>query len=183
MAKFIIAKTLTIKVNNYNFGSPDIQMDIPMSYSLHDLIKIVQIITGYKDNYDWTFRNPYEENKNLSLKTDRDKIENTSFDEYRSKTPSIICTYGAIELQLGARGFLKYKKIYPTMYMLCGRFPTEEEFINNMKISEEEMNLTKNKGDLKDLEETLKEYFKAKYKISDEIVENSTFGENKLVRK
>ena len=183
MAKFIIAKTLTIKVNNYNFGSPNIQMDIPMSYSLHDLIQIVKMATGYTDNYDWTFGNPYEENKNLSLKINRDKIENTSFDEYRHITPYIICTYGTIELHLGVRGFFKYRKVYPTMYMLCGRFPTEGEFINDMKISEEEMNLMKNKDELKDLGESLKGYFKNKYKISDEIVENSTFGENKLVRK
>jgi len=194
MAKFIIAKTLTIKVNNYNFGSPEIQMNIPLSYSLHDLIQIIKISTGYTDNYDWKFRNPYEENKNLSLKNDSDKIKNISFGKYKSVTPYIICIYGSIELYLGVRGFVKYRKVYPTIYQAVGKFPTEEEFVKNIEIQDIDGKYTVPMKTLPSAQhlisdklietgERLKEYFKNRYKISDEIVEGSTFAENKLVRK
>lgn len=183
MAKFVIAKTLTIRLENYGHGRPDIQMDIPMSYSLWDLVWIIQAYTNYKDTYDWTFRNPHDESKNLSLKNDRGQVENTSFDEFHGVAPYIVCMYGPLEIHLGARGYKKYGKVYPTMYMSFGKFPTEGEFVNNVAISKEDMQRVQKKDELKDLGGKLQEYFKNKYKISDEIVEGSSCDANKLVQK
>lgn len=194
MGKFIIAQTLTIKIENYSHGYPYIQMDTPMSYSLFDMIQIIKMYTSYTDKYNWKFRNPYEENKNLSLENDREKIENTSFGKYRSVTPYILCTYGPIEILLGVRGFLKYAKVYPTIYQAVGKFPTEDEFEKNIKISDIDGKYTIPRKSLPSAEhvisdslaeygERLKEYFKTKYKISNEIDEESTFKPNKLIKK
>jgi len=179
MAKFIIAKTLTIQIENYSHGRPYIQMEMTMSYSLRDIIEIIKMYTNYTDIYDWSFRNPYEEDKNLSLTKDKEKIENTSFSEYRNVTPYVVCYYGPIKIHLGVRGFKKYTKVYPTIYMAEGRFPTEKEFADNIRISD--MDMKRNKDELKDLDDRMKKYFKSKYKISDEVDESSTFKNNKLV--
>lgn len=193
MAKFIIAATLTIQIENYSHGRPCLQMEMTMSYSLRDIIEIIKMYTDYTDTYDWSFRNPYEENKNLSLAKNKEQIENTSFSEYRNITPYVICYYGPIEIHLGVRGFKKYTKVYPTIYQAVGKFPTEEEFAKNIKISDIDGKYTIPRkplpstshvinDDLIEYGERLKEYFKSKYKISDEIDESSTFKNNKLAR-
>ncbi|MDO5615592.1 MAG: hypothetical protein Q4G16_05340 [Cruoricaptor ignavus] len=196
MSKFIIGSTLTVSIENYSYGSPCIQMDTPMSYPLYDLVQMIKMWTNYTDTYDWIFSNPYEDSgvKSLSLKNNKEEIENTAFHEFRKSTPYIICNYGPIEIQLEARGFLKYRKVYPTIYQAVGYFPTEQEFLNNIKSidihgkytipsktlpsSEHLIN-----NDLIQYGEKLKNYFKTKYKISNEIVEGSAFNENKLIAK
>jgi len=194
MGKFILAATLTIKIENYSHGSPYIQMETPMTYSLFDLVQIIKLYTNYSNTYDWTFINPYEENKNLSLRNDKDNLENVKFNKYRNITPFIKCFYGPIEMHLGVRGHLKYGKVYPTIYQAVGRFPTEEEFVKNIETSDIDGKYTVPRKSLPSAEhvvndglveygERLKEYFKNRYKISDEIEEESTFKPNKLVRK
>lgn len=196
MSKFIIGRTLTISIENYSYGCSYIQMDTPMSYSLYDLIQMIKMWTNYTDTYDWIFSNPYKDSgvKNLSLENDREEIENTAFHKFRKSTPTIICNYGPIEIELGARGFLKYRKVYPTIYQAVGYFPTEEEFLNNIKSNDIDGKYTTPRktlpsaehlinDDLIQYEERLKEYFKNKYKISNDIVEGSNLNENKLIKK
>lgn len=196
MSKFIIANTITISIENYSFGKPYIQIDTPASYSLYDLIQMIKMWTKYTDTYDWVFSNPYEDSgvKNLSLNNDREEIENTAFDKFRKHTPYIICNYGTIEIKLGARGFMKYRKTYPTIYQAVGYFPTEEEFLNNIKAIDMDGKYTIPSktlpsashlinDDLIQYGEELKDYFKNKYQISNEIVDGSTFNENKLIKK
>ncbi len=196
MSKFIIAKTLTLQIENYTYGKPYIQIDIPVSYSLYDLIEIIRMWTNYAHAYDWEFSNPYEKSGsiNLSLKNNREEIERTTFDEFRKTTPSIICKYGPIEIQIAARGFIKYRKVYPTIYQAAGYFPTEDDFLNHIKISDIDGKYTVStrsppssshliNNDLIELGEKLKVYFKNKYKISNEIVKGSTFDENELIER
>lgn len=169
-------------------------MHIPMTYSLFDLAQIIRLYTDYSDTYDWTFINPYEENKSLSLRNDRDDLEDIKFDEYRNITPYIKCLYGPIEMHLGVRGHQKYGKVYPSIYQAVGKFPTEEEFLKNIEIPDIDGEYTipgKSlpsashviSNDLIEYGERLKVYFKNKYKISDEIEEESTFKPNRLVKK
>ena len=117
MSKFIIARTLSIQIENYTYGKPFIQMDTPVSYSLYDLIEIIRMWTKYTNTYDWEFSNPYEESgsKNLSLKNNREEIDSITFDKYRKSTPYIMCKYGSIEMKLEVRGLIKYRKVYPTI--------------------------------------------------------------------
>lgn len=194
MAKFIIASTLTIQIENYNYGTPYIQMVTPVTYSLSDLIQIIKLYTNYNNTYDWSFINPYEEAKALCLQNSSDKLENVQFNEYRNITPYIKCIYGPIEIHLGARGHVKYGKVYPTIYQAVGKFPTEEKFVKNIEIPDIDGKYTIARkplpsavhlisNDLIEYGEKLKEYFKSKYKISDEIEEESTFKPNKLVKK
>ncbi|MDR2921619.1 MAG: hypothetical protein LBV72_19920 [Tannerella sp.] len=194
MGKFILAATLNITIENYSHGSPCIQMVTPMTYSLFDLVQIIRLYTGYSDTYDWTFINPYEKNKDLSLRNNSDNLENVKLNEFRNITPFIKCIYGSIEMHLGVRGHLKYGKVYPTIYQAVGKFPTEEEFIKNIQIPDIDGKYTipgKSlpsashliNNDLIEYGEKLKDYFKNKYKISNEIEEESTFKPNKLVRK
>jgi len=194
MSKYIIAKTATFSIENYSHGNVFIQMDLPMSYSLLDLIQIIKMYSNYDDTYDWNFINAYEKNKNLSLKNDLKKIDKIRFDEYKDVTPAINCIYGPIEMEIGVRGHLKYRKVYPTIYQAVGYFPTEEEFLKNIKIPDIDCKYTVPRkslpsashlinNDLIEYGERLKKYFKNKYKISDKTIE-SFFGiENALVMK
>jgi len=150
--------------------------------------------SNYDDTYDWNFINAYEKNKNLSLKNDLKKIDKIRFDEYKDVTPAINCIYGPIEMEIGVRGHLKYRKVYPTIYQAVGYFPTEEEFLKNIKIPDIDCKYTVPRkslpsashlinNDLIEYGERLKKYFKNKYKISDKTIE-SFFGiENALVMK
>lgn len=181
MAKFLIAKTLTINVENYSHGRPYIDLDLTLDYSLLDLIEIIKMYTGYANLYDWKFINPYEEDENLSFKNDGNKFDDIQFGKYRSVTPAIECFYGSVKMRLGVRGHRKYSKVYPTVIQAAGRFPTEEELVGNIGIADNDEK--RSAEDLKAFEEKLKVYFKNKYKISDEIAEGSAFGQNKLVKK
>ncbi|MFD2561727.1 hypothetical protein [Aquimarina rubra] len=194
MSKYIIAKTATISIKNYAQGNVFIQMDLPMSYSLLDLIQIIKMYSNYDDTYDWSFINPNEKDKNLSLRNDFEKIDKIRFDEYRNITPAINCIYGPIEMEIGVRGHLKYRKVYPTIYQAVGCFPTEEEFVKNIKIPDIDGKYTilgKSlpsashliNTDLIEYGEKLKKYFKNKYKISSETIESFFGTENALIKK
>jgi len=195
MSKFIIARTVTIRVINYHYGIPLVQIDTPVSYSLCDMIQMIKMWTKYADIYDWEFSNPEESgSKTLSLKNDRAKMEDTEFDVYRKGSPYIICKYGPIAIELGARGFIKYRKVYPTIYQAVGYFPTEEEYVKNISVADIDGKYTvpmktlpsashSINNELVEYGEKMKEFFKNKYQISNEIVEDSPYNENKLIKK
>lgn len=178
MSKFIIAKTTSFTIVNYKKGAGYIQMDLPMSYTLLDIITIIKIFSDYGDTFDWTFENPRDKKKNLSYKKDKDKIAETRFDEYKDISPEIYCFYGPICIKIGARGFLKYKKVYPTIYQAKDGFPTEKEIKKNLDLENKYTQDTLNTIGLH-----LKNHFSTIYKISTTTILSFFGEENELIKK
>jgi len=199
MSKFVIGKNFSILLVNHSIGKkPILYLQIPISYSLFDIIQIIKMYTDYSDKNDWKFYHSNDENKKvLSLKDDWIKLNNTSYSEYRGIYTGVICIYGKMIFKLGVRGHLKYRKVYPTIIMGIEDFPNENTFKDNgkyssldstvlKKISEEksiDMNPKRyNPKDLEIFNSKLKKYFKNKYKILGE-PNDSYEGEYQLVKK
>ncbi len=177
MAKFVHGKTLSFGLKG-KYSDIFFQIDAPMCYTLYDIMQIIKMYGGYTDKYDWKFINSYDESKTL-ISEKSEILDSIKFDDYRNITPSIDCIYGGLEISIGARGSLKYTKVYPTIYQVTGNFPSENKLLNDDGV----INVKRTKEELVDFDEKLKAYFKNKYKITDEIV-TSFFGEqNNLVRK
>lgn len=179
MSKFIIGKTVSFALEGKYRGIL-LDMDLPMSYTLYDMMQIIKMYANYTDKYEWKFINPYDENKALSSIMDNEKLDKIKFDEYRDVTPAINCFYGNLNISIGARGHLKYKKVFPTIYQAVGNFPSEENLINDAQI-EKDKKWTKE--GLKDFDDKLKTYFKSKYNITDEVVASFFGDQNDLARK
>jgi len=194
MSKFIYAKSTTISIENYKRGHVFVQMDLPMSFSLLDLVEIIKMYSDYNNTYDWTFDNERKKNKSLSLRNDFKKLEKIRLHEFQDLNPGIECFYGPIEMRISTRSSIKYRKVYPTIYQAHGRFPTEKEFLENIKIPNMDGLYTipgKSKPsaehmineDLIKYGERLKSHFMNKYKISSEIVDSFYGAENLLIKK
>jgi hypothetical protein len=226
MAKYVRATFVNIFLRNYRHGTPNFRLDIPYDYTVSDLIEIVKICTGYSNKYGWeifVFNNYLDKFDMETLQPIHDKkakkipfktyFENKTIDEVtlaeireaRSKLNNSLGTplelnYGPIiihtyqDIRRSRKGITK---VYPDVYNRTGVFPTEEEFIKNVRI---EGNGTKNgiheresvvdiigkefkKSELKEYDEKLKECFKGKYKKSDEPDKDSGYEDMfKLIR-
>lgn len=177
MAKFVNGKTISFGLTGKH-SDVYFQIDAPMCYTLYDIVQIIKMYSDYTDKYEWKFINSYDESKILNAVSD-EKLDSIKFDEYRNVTPSINCIYGDLEISIEARGYLKYTKVYPTIYQATGNFPSEDNLMNDDEI----IKVKRTKDELKDFDEKLKTYFKNKYKITDEIVTTYYGEQNDLVRK
>ncbi|MDR0604411.1 MAG: hypothetical protein LBG80_08940 [Bacteroidales bacterium] len=183
MAKFIVAKDFHIELDNCKYGSPYIRIKMPIDFSYLDLIQIIKIYTNYKDTYEWDFFFPYYQ-MNLLSKHKKEELGNIKIRQYFEVPPNMDCIYGPIKINIGkmAKSFNKYHKVYPVAFEAAGIFPSEEEFRNKKLLKDITKKYTEE--DLKEFNSILKEYFKNKYKISDEIYpgEESFYG-NMLIKK
>lgn len=177
MAKFVNGKTISFGLKGKH-SDVYFQIDAPMCYTLYDIVQIITMYAGYTGKYEWKFINSYDETKTLRS-LNNEELDRIKFDEYRNVTPSIDCVYGDLEISIGARGNLKYTKVYPTIYQATGNFPLEDNLLNDDAV----IKVNRTKGDLTDFEEKLKIYFKNRYKITDEIVTTFLDEQNNLARK
>ena len=180
MPKFIIGGQISIQVTNFSHGMPVITMVAPVTYTLYDWIEIIKMYAGYGDSHDWIFTHPKNLGESLSLKKDGELLKKMSYDEYRNYHPYITCQYGPIKMDISWRTSKKYSKVHPTILNARGKFPTEEEFAKSIDPPDRLRQYTAE--DLSDLGMTMQEYFKGKYKISNETDERSSDGANKLER-
>jgi len=205
MAKSILSMCFSMELRNFKKGYPIFRVDVPVEYTFADLIQIIKIITGYGDKYDWDFvyyenthhTVDYEkyigDKKAVSIKS---YFDNRNYDEIRwsERDRSSFfnggvteCIYGDMRIDISTRSDRKQTKVYPEMYNAEGIFPSEKEFekgITNKvrkKLGTLREMLAKTerlfeKEELKEIDEKLKDYFKNKYKISDELSEFFTWG-------
>jgi hypothetical protein len=155
---------------------PYVHLTIPLDLSFLDLINIIKMYTNYGDAYEWDFYFDYY-NMNLLSKHKKEEFDDIKIRQYMATSAYNKCVYGPFEFILHKRNFKKYTKVYPIADEADGIFPTEEEFIK--KIPTKDKKYTKD--DLTEFNEKLKEIFRKKYKISDEI-DDWGYGSNKLVR-
>jgi hypothetical protein len=169
-------------LKNFKQGKPVFRVYIPLEYRFSDLFEIIKIYTGYySDNYDFLYyenSNGWEKNikKLASLKT---YFSNRSYDEIRlseyfeSKGATEYFN-GSIRIFIYSRNIRNQTKVYPEVYNANGIFPTEEEFKKGR--TNKDMDKLTEKDELKGFDEKMKEYFKKKYKISDELSEFYTWS-------
>jgi hypothetical protein len=183
MAKFIVSKDFHIELDNYKHGSPYVRIKTPIDFSYFDLIQIIKMYTNYKDTYEWDFFFSYYQ-MNLLSKHKKVEFDNIKVRQYFEVPSNMDCIYGPIKINIGkmTRSFNKYHKVYPVAFEATGIFPSEEEFRNEKPVKDMRKKYTEE--DLKDFNNLLKQYFKDKYKISDEIYpgEESFYG-NMLIKK
>jgi len=180
MAKFLFGKTVTFAADNYGQGNVFVQLSMPMAYSLMDLIQIVKLYTDYDDTYDWTFSNPRDASKTVSLKKHGAGLDDIRFDEFKNISPTILCEYGRLKISIGGRGSLKYRKVFPQIYQAVGQFPTLKEI--KKKKTPPHLGETVRAETIAAFGDKLKDTFKRKYQISDEIIEGFFGEENALIR-
>ena len=182
MAKSVVAKNMSISLENCVHGKPYIRIIVPVEYTFFDFLQIIKICTGYSDNYKWEVFLPHYGNSNILNHYKKTSLDEIKLIEYFESYPNTIWKYGSIEIGSGWRSNYNYKKSYPSVQIEVGTFPTEEEFMKKIKIKNIDQ-LHKDKEDFKGLDEKLKDYFTSKYKISDQpgADYNGHMG-NKLIR-
>jgi hypothetical protein len=211
MAKYLNAfVNCHFQLFNYKNKYPYVKITIPTDYSFFDLIQIIKIYTNItNDNFVYDFYFSYYE-LHLSSKYNQNEFDKIKIHEYLSVSPNTICSFGPMKLEISHRYHGKWTKTYPVANEAVGKFPDKEEmkktFFGKFKnITSEELseyikhnsldiaininsnpkNIKLTKDDLNDFNNKLKEYFKNKYKISDEtyIYNNNEIGPNKLILK
>jgi hypothetical protein len=184
MKKFIIASNFVFVLTNYEtpLGKQrsDIHFEMPLQSSYMDLLQIIKMYTKYNDSNKWEFFPSYKGGKSL-----KELYKGRDFDEIKVEEIFGIyfhadMTYGPMTFEIGARGHLKYSKVYPHIYQGHGTFPTEQEFAEKKIFPDRDV--LYGEEHYSKFNEEIKIYFKNKYKISDEIYEN-TWNSNKLIKK
>jgi hypothetical protein len=183
MGKYVVAKGISITLENYKHGTPHIYIYTPVEYTFYDFLEIVKMYTGYSDKYDWNIFLPYYDDINILIHYKKDSLDEIKLIEYFEGLPDTKWLYGKILLDVGWRYIKKYTKAYPSVLFAQGKFPTEEEFIKNKKIKD--IDRLYGKDDWKDFDERLKEHFRKRYKISNELVGKDYNGyedSNKIIK-
>jgi hypothetical protein len=202
MSKFVRAKNFCFQVVNYKNEYPYVVITIPMAYTFLDLLDIIKMYTGYTEEHNFDFYSTYDEIY-LSSKYEQNEYDNVKIHEFIEVSPSAICSFGPLKIEIGkqSKSHRKWTKVYPEAFEAIGNFPQEKEFKKLKNVSSKELNkyLTENylkivsinssprtkkfaKEDLKEFNEKLKEHFKKKYTISDEIYE-TTWNSNRIILK
>ena len=156
------SESLGIYLRDGNYANtahyPAMHIYTPVEYTLYDAIQIVKLVTGYSDKYNWRvifIRGQNETIANLAGK----RIDEIKLMEFKSD--SFYFIYGPIQINLNKLGGSRAKnqpQNYPIVYNRRGFFPTEDEYKN--KVSIENMDKLFKKGELKDLQKTLKVFSK-----------------------
>lgn len=181
MAKAVAVSHFHISLENYKHGRPYIVVLIPFGYTFFDLLQIIKIYTGYSDKYSWEVLLPYYNNINLLAYFKKENFNEIKLFEYYQTYPNTIWNYGSIRMDIGRRTIKNSSKSYPFVDNGVGKFPTEDEFMKKIKIKNIDQSYKKDEN--REFDEKLKEYFKGKYKISDEIDEYFSWRNvNKLIR-
>ena len=197
MAKNLITKQVIFSLCDKR-NKAKLTMNLPMQYSLADIIYIISEYTGYRERFAWNIYNPYDKEKAIIDTTMKSDLVEINFAEFRGTTPDIVFTYGSVCILVGARGAKKSSKVYPFNFKGIGYFPDEDD-IRKEEVSEKEIYdyeyLTDLATDLRmdipyrsderfvDFQTTITKHFKDKYKLSDEVVSGFYSEENKLVLK
>jgi hypothetical protein len=198
MGKFVNAKDCSLQVVNYRKNSPVIQITMSMQYSCLDILEILKMYTGYNENADFDFYNVYNK-EYFSTKYGHKNFDDVTIGDFQGISPEVICSFGPFKIKYSFRRHQKWSKVYPLAYQAYGNFPNEKEYnkLDNVSYDKLAEYLKKNSTErfmatsalplykedyLKEFNEKLKEYFRNKYKISDEIYE-TTWNSNKLIRK
>jgi hypothetical protein len=129
MGKFVISKTLIFRVANYGKNYPLLYITTPMAYTLFDLLDIIKMYAGYTGEYSFDFYLEYPETY-FSKEYKKDELDNIIIDEFMGISPSMICSFGPLKIEVGkgSKSFKKWTKIYPEAFMGNGIFPEENEF-------------------------------------------------------
>jgi hypothetical protein len=180
MAKWIPAKDIYIRLENYKHGEPYVYLIMPLDFSFADFIQTIKIATNYGDRFEWDFYFDYY-NMNLLSKYKKEEFCDIKLRQYMEVSTNNKCNYGPLTFYLQKRGYFhKHTKVHPIIKEAVGIFPTEDEFIKKAFVKD--INKKHPEEYLKNTNEKLKEIFKTKYKISDEI-DGGGYGSNKLIKK
>ncbi|MHC6204120.1 hypothetical protein ACYULU_13125 [Breznakiellaceae bacterium SP9] len=188
MKKFVIAKDFALVLENYEPSGdyhrsacrPSIHFELPLQLSYMDLLHIIKTYTKYEGSCEWEFYPSYKEGKNLKELYEGKDFGEVKVGEIFGSYFHANMTYGPMKFEIGGRGILKYPKVYPHIYQGHGTFPKEDEFIEKKPLPD--MGILYKEEHYSDFNEEIKVYFKNKYKISDEIYEE-TWNSNKLFKK
>ena len=191
MGKFVVANDLYCCIvsknnpasNRAKKGWSEVYFRVmtPMVYTLRDITDMIKMYTGYTGKYGWSFENEYEPEKNFTCNDNDKMLDEIEFEKFKRNTPEILCEYGQFKMTIGARGYKKYTKVYPTDFFGEGTFPTEDEIVLGVTLKDEYVEVSEEKG--QEFLKKLQAHFKAKYKMTDEIVDAFYGEQNALVKK